>query len=105
MTDKTAKERFGGVRDNTETCTLLVKKEYKTTYNDQEKHCEGSVYKIREGPFFVWERIYWGYDKDGSPIIRNRFTNCSAKEAAEFMRTGNAEVMHDPFLASRPRKG
>src|SRR5271165_6732489 len=91
-----------GVTYNTDTSTLLAKKEYKTIYKDQEKQCEGSAYKTREGVFFVRERMYWGYNKDESPIIRDHFKTCSAKEAEQFIRTGDVDLIHDPFLVSRP---
>jgi len=91
------KRVIDGVTYNTDTSTRLANSDYETDYNHQNRPCEGTLYQTRGGAFFVWETIDLGVNEDGEPWTRERFKALSAKEAEEWIMTGDVEIIHNPF--------
>jgi predicted HicB family RNase H-like nuclease len=92
------KRIIDGVTYNTDTSTRLAVSDYETLYNNESRPCQGTLYQTRGGAFFVWQAIDLASDGDsGELIVRNRFEALSAKEAEEWIMTGDTEVFHNPF--------
>ena len=91
------KRIIDGVTYNTDTSARLASSDYETFYNHENRPCEGTLYQTRGGAFFIWETIELGLDRSGAVITRDRFKALSAKEAEDWIMTGNVEIVHNPF--------
>jgi hypothetical protein len=94
---KQVKRIIDGITYNTATSTRLATSEYETEYNHQDRRCEGALFQTLGGAFFVWETIHLGVDGDGGNVTRDRFKALSAKEAEDWIMSGDVEIIHNPF--------
>lgn len=91
-----------GVAYNTDTSTLLAKKDWHEESEDERgrlgPYVEATLYQTQKGAYFVHKSTSWWnpYSEQGEPG-RDDCTPLTAEQASAWLLRGNVKIIHNPF--------
>src|SRR6185295_13368647 len=91
-----------GVAYNTETSTLLAKKEWSEKGSDERgrngPYYLSTLYQTQKGAYFVHKSTsWWNEDLERSEPERDDCIPLNAERASAWLLSGNVQIIHNPF--------